>query len=102
MTQDNNTNAEQTYSEISARISQLESLSKEDLKNEMQDLKKALMENTEACSLMKPEDIGLLVKHLVQITGIAIVSASTAKKEKKAVKKLSAEELADALNSDEF
>ena len=94
--------AEQTYSEISTRIHQLESLATEDLKGEMQQLKKALMENTEACLLMKPEDIGELVKHLVKITGIAITQAPTVKKTRTAAKKLTAQELQDALNSDEF
>lgn len=94
--------AQQTYSEISTRIQQLENLSTEDLKGEMQALKKALMENTEACLLMKPEDIGELVRHLVKITGVAIATSSTVKKERKTAKRLTAQELQDALNSDEF
>lgn len=93
---------EQVASEISLRISQLESLAGDNLKGEMQDLKKALMENPNACMLLKPEDIGLLVQNLVKITGIAIASSATKKKESTKTKKLSAQELQDALNSDEF
>lgn len=96
--------AEQTYSEISTRIQQLENLSTDDLKGEMQDLKKSLMENAEACMLMKPEDIGELVKHLLKVTGAAIATASTSttRKPRIGAKKLTAQELQDALNSDEF
>ncbi len=93
---------EQVVSEISLRIQQLESFSTEDLKPAMQELKKALLENPAACLLLKEEDIGLLVTHLRKITGVAIASASsktkTPKEKKETTKKLSAEELAAALD----
>ena len=97
---------EQIYSEISQRIKQLEELSGDDLKNEMMDLKKALLENPQACMLLLPEEIGSMVSSLRQITGIAIATASaktSKKKEPKAAgKKLTAQELADALNDEDF
>ena len=97
---------EQIYSEISQRIKQLESLSGDDLKNEMINLKKALLENPQACMLLLPEEIGSMVSHLRKITGIAIATASaktSKKKEPKAAgKKLTAQELADALNDEDF
>ena len=97
---------EQAYSEISQRIKQLESLSGDDLKNEMINLKKALLENPQACMLLLPEEIGSMVSHLRKITGIAIATASAKtnkKKEPKAAgKKMTAQELADALNDEDF
>lgn len=41
----------------------------EPLKQEMQNLKRALLENPTACALLLPEDIGEMVKHLMKITG---------------------------------
>ena len=67
---------EQVYSEISQRIKTLEAMSGDDLKNEMVDLKKALLENPQACMLLLPEEIGSLVSSLRKITGIAIATAS--------------------------
>ena len=97
---------EQAYSEISQRIKALESLSGDDLKNEMINLKKALLENPQACMLLLPEEIGSMVSHLRKITGIAIATASAKTKkapgEKKASKKMTAQELADALNDEDF
>ena len=97
---------EQAYSEISLRIKQLEELSGDDLKNEMINLKKALLENPQACMLLLPEEIGSMVSHLRKITGIAIATASAKtnkKKEPKAAgKKMTAQELADALNDEDF
>ena len=97
---------EQIYSEISLRIKQLEDLSGDDLKNEMMNLKKALLENPQACMLLLPEEIGSLVSSLRKITGIAIATASAKTKkapgEKKASKKMTAQELADALNDEDF
>ena len=97
---------EQVYSEISQRIKTLEGMSGDDLKNEMMDLKKALLENPQACMLLLPEEIGSMVSHLRKITGIAIATASaktSKKKEPKAAgKKLTAQELADALNDEDF
>lgn len=97
---------EQAYSEISQRIKALESLSGDDLKNEMINLKKALLENPQACMLLLPEEIGSLVSSLRKITGIAIATASAKTKkapgEKKSSKKMTAQELADALNDEDF
>ena len=97
---------EQAYSEISQRIKQLESLSGDDLKNEMINLKKALLENPQACMLLLPDEIGAMVSHLRKITGIAIATASAKTKkapgEKKSSKKMTAQELADALNDEDF
>ena len=45
---------EQVHSEISQRIKTLEAMSGDDLKNEMMDLKKALLENPQACMLLLP------------------------------------------------
>ena len=97
---------EQVYSEISQRIKTLEGMSGDDLKNEMVDLKKALLENPQACMLLLPEEIGSMVSHLRKITGIAIATASAKTKkapgEKKSSKKMTAQELADALNDEDF
>jgi len=93
--------AAQQASELSTRISQLEAISGEDLKNEMAALKATLIENPAACLLIKEEDIGLLVTNLRRILSISVASAATAKEKKPAAakaKKLSAEELAAALD----
>ena len=96
----------QVYSEISQRIKTLEGMSGDDLKNEMVDLKKALLENPQACMLLLPDEIGTMVSSLRKITGIAIATASAKTKkapgEKKASKKMTAQELADALNDEDF
>lgn len=98
--------AEQIASELSQRISQLESLSEIDLKGEMAQLKKAIIENPAACLLLKEEDIGQMVTSLRKITGQAIVLATTKKKEPKAAaapkKKMTAAELAAALDSEDW
>ena len=97
---------EQVYSEISQRIKTLEAMSGDSLKDEMVDLKKALLENPQACMLLLPEEIGSLVSSLRKITGIAIATASaktSKKKEPKAsVKKMTPEELAAALDDEDF
>ena len=97
---------EQVYSEISQRIKTLEAMSGDSLKDEMVDLKKALLENPQACMLLLPEEIGSMVSSLRKITGIAIATASAKTKkapgEKKASKKMTAQELADALNDEDF
>ena len=97
---------EQVYSEISQRIKTLEAMSGDSLKDEMVDLKKALLENPQACMLLLPEEIGSLVSSLRKITGIAIATASSKtskKKEPKAsAKKMTPEELAAALNDEDF
>lgn len=100
-----NVETQQAASEISQRIAQLESLSTENLKGEMQQLKKAIMENPAACLLLKEEDIGQLVISLRKITGVAIQQAQTKTRkasEPKAGKKLSAAELAAALEDEDF
>lgn len=90
--------------EISLRIQALLNIGEEDLKDEMRELKQALMENPAACSFLKEEDIGLLVASLRRITHVAITEASVpkprAKKEKQ--KQLTAAELAAALDDEDF
>ena len=73
-------------SEISQRIHQLESLSIEDLKSEMASLKKAILENPQACMLLLDEDIGQMVISIRKITGLAIQTAASKKKEPRAPK----------------
>jgi len=74
-----NTSVEQAYSDLQQRISELESYSGEELKSQMQQLKKALMENPSACALMLPEEIGSMVSALRKITGQHAVEAATKK-----------------------
>ena len=97
---------EQIYSEISLRIKQLEELSGDDLKNEMMNLKKALLENPQACMLLLPDEIGSMVSALRKVTGIAIATASAKTKKtgekKSAAKKMTPEELAAALEDEDF
>ena len=95
---------EQVCSDITLKIRSLEALSGDELKGEMLALKKAIMENPQACSLLLPEDIGLMVSSLRRIVGTAIVTASTKKtKEKKpSTKKMTAAELAAALDDEDF
>lgn len=93
---------EQIAAELSERIQKLESLFDVELSNEMDALKKAIMENTSASALLKDEDVGMLVSSLRRILGIAIASASAEKVKKpkaEKAKKLTAEELAAAVNS---
>lgn len=86
----------QAASNIQQRIKELNDLADEDLKGAMDDLKRALMENPAACSLMLPEDIGQMVSALRKITGQAVVAASKPKKEKKdKIKTLTAEQIAE-------
>lgn len=96
----------QVAADITAKIELLNSLSGENLKGEMFALKKTLLANPAACLLLKDEDIGELVLALRRMTGIALSAASVSKAEKRApkekAKKLTAEELQLALNSDEF
>ena len=102
-----NDSNEQIYSEISQRIKQLEELSGDDLKNEMMNLKKALLENPQACMLLLPDEIGAMVSSLRKITGIAIATASAKTGKKKSesapkAKKMTAAELAAALEDEDF
>jgi hypothetical protein len=97
----------QLASEISQRICQLEELVGEDLKNEMAALKAAILENPAASALLQDSDIGKLVSALRKITGTAIATASAAKAKtpkepKTAAKKMTAAEIAAALDSDDF
>lgn len=97
---------EEVASEISQRIAQLNELSDADLKNEMQSLKAAILENPAATSLLMDEDVGKMVAALRRITGFAISQASKPKTRtataKPKAKQLSAEELASALDDDDF
>ena len=72
----------------------------------MMNLKKALLENPQACMLLLPDEIGAMVSSLRKITGIAIATASAKTKkagEKKASsKKMTAAELAAALEDEDF
>lgn len=102
-----NDSPQQIYSEISSRISSLESLMGEDLRNEMTSLKIAIKENPSACMLLLPDEIGTMVSALRKVVGIAIATASAKIKkspaEKKATtKKMTAEELAAALDDEDF
>ena len=99
-----NDNPEIAASEISQRISSLLSFSDVDLKEEMRELKQAIMENPAACSFLKEEDIGILVSSLRKIThvDISVASAPKARATKPKTKQLTAEELAKALDDEDF
>lgn len=88
---------EQTASELSLRIKQLANFDGESLKEEMGALKKALLENPSACSLLHDEDIGLAVASLRRMVGAAVAAAATPAAKKPKQKKLSAAELAKVL-----
>lgn len=95
--------SEQIYSDIKPRLHALEEMTEADLPNEMQNLKKALMQNPDACSLMLPEEVGMLVAALRRITGQALASAKaaktkTAKPKAASMKSLTAEEIQNALD----
>jgi hypothetical protein len=60
--------AEQAYADIKARIDQLVELSEEPLVNAMSELKKSLMKNPSAVSLMLDSDIGQMVIALRKMT----------------------------------
>ena len=95
---------EQVCSDITLKIRNLESLSGDELKSEMSALKVAIMENPQACALLLPEDIGIMVSSLRKIVGTAIVAASTKKTsaKKPSTKKMTAAELAAALDDEDF
>ena len=84
------TEMSQLASEISARISNLETLFEDDLRNEMSDLKKCLVENPSAAALMKHEDVGTLVRNLRRTVSAAVLAANTAKEKKPPTKKTAA------------
>lgn len=103
----NNDSNEQVVSEIKTRIRSLADLSGIDLKNEMGELKTAIKENPQACLLLLPEDIGEMVVQLRRIVGTALAVASSKTREKKPKeagvgKKMTAAELAAALDDDDF
>ncbi len=102
---------DQTASDLSIRIQNLqtqinEGMEGSDIKAEMDDLKRSLMENPAACLLLKDEDIGTLVQAYRKIVGIAIAEASSTKPRKapaaKKTKQMTAEELAAALDDPDF
>jgi hypothetical protein len=89
----------QAYSDLKVRIDSLVSLADIDLKNAMTELKKALMQNTNAVALMLPSDIGQMVIALRKMTGVELAKAEEKKTGKKTGKKepaLTAEELENA------
>jgi cytochrome c553 len=101
-----NQNPEEIKSEISSRIAQLNSLSEANLKEEMRELKTALKENPAACALLMDEDIGMLVSALRKLTHKDVTEAESKPKrgtKPKAEKvQLTAEQLAAALDDDDF
>jgi len=70
------------HKRILQKIHDLSTVEGESLKNEMDNLKKALKENPTAVSLMLPADIGMLVAALYKITGRAIQTANAPKERK--------------------
>lgn len=95
-------------SELQQKISLLATFDGASLKGEMQALKKALLENPAACSLLLDEDIGKAVEALRRMVGVAVASASAAKEKKPAKAKqkaLTPEELKaqlDLISDDDF
>ena len=84
---------EQAAHDIKQRISELSDLGEEDLTGAMADLKRALMENPAACSILLPEDVGQLVAALRRITKQEVFSATTKSKTPKKPKTLTKEEI---------
>lgn len=72
--------ARQAYADIKEKINLLNTMSGDDLKNAMSNLKKALMANPAAVSLMEDSDIGQMVIALRKVTGETIAEASAEKK----------------------
>jgi hypothetical protein len=100
------TDINQIHSEIATRIRLLNEMSEASLRDEMRELKTALKENPSACALLMDEDIGLLVSNLRRLTKKEITEADskpkrTAKAKEPAVK-MSAIDLAAALDDDDF
>jgi hypothetical protein len=100
MTIQTDSEIKQMASEIQQKIAMLTEFSGENLKGEMQSLKKALNENPAACSLLLDEDIGMAVAALRRMVGIAVTAANAPKekKEKKGSTRLTAAELAAQLS----
>jgi hypothetical protein len=74
-----NPQIEQAYSDIKDKINLLETASDTELPEQMKTIKKALMENPAAVSLMFDPDIGKMVIALRRITKEAMVEASKEK-----------------------
>ena len=72
--------ARQAYADIKAKLEVLNSMSGTDLESSMKELKKALMANPAAVSLMEDSDIGQMVIALRKITGETIAEAAKEKK----------------------
>jgi hypothetical protein len=70
----------QAYADIKSKLDLLVSMSDEDLPSAMSSLKKALMSNPAAVSLMLDADIAQMVIALRRITGEAITEAAKEKK----------------------
>lgn len=96
--------ARQAASDIQKRIADLDSLSGVDLKNEMANLKAALMQNPSACMLLAEEDVGTLVRNLRKMLGNAVMSAAAVKTRStspaKSKQKLSLSEINSILEAD--
>jgi hypothetical protein len=88
--------AQVTY-EMREKIKLLCNFDGDSLQGEMVDLKKSLLENPAACSLLLPEEIGELVTTIRRMTGVAIAEANAPKERtpraKKSTTKLTAAEL---------
>lgn len=85
----------QAYADLKVRLDSLVSASGENLKNDMQELKRALMQNPNAVALMLPSDIGQMVIALRKMTGVELAAAKTTSTRVKKVKEvaLTAEQL---------
>lgn len=93
----------QAYADIKAKLNLLSDMADTALKSAMTDLKKALLNNPQACYLMLPQDIGQMVVALRAMKNEAVVEATKDPKEKKAAKAkaskpLTAEEIAAAFD----
>jgi len=71
--------ARQAYADIKPRLDSLVSMSGEDLKGAMQELKTALMKNPNAVQLMLPSDIGQMVIALRKMTGVELAAKAAGK-----------------------
>lgn len=93
----------QAYLDIKSKLNRLSALDGSFLESAMKDLKKALMDNPQACYLILPQDIGKMVIALRAMKN-EVIEAATETKEKapkkaKASKALTAEEIAEAFDS---
>lgn len=91
--------AEQAYADMKQQLDALVSMSADDLKPAMQNLKRSLMQNPNAVALMLPSDIGQMVIALRKMTGVELAKAADGKKTATKAKKektMTAEELEDA------